>query len=109
MNPPRGKEENFNGVRFDFQRVVRGLVIDRSGVARLNPWLMDAIVDKLRARLDRWEPEISREVRALVAEIIELADSNALDLIRSRAVEQEVLDLLASYRPPFTHIPPSEI
>jgi hypothetical protein len=29
-----------------------------------------------------------------VAEIIELADSNALDIVRSRQVEQEVLDIL---------------
>jgi hypothetical protein len=30
----------------------------------------------------------------LVAEIIELADSDALDVVRSRQVEQEVLDIL---------------
>jgi hypothetical protein len=30
----------------------------------------------------------------LVAEIIDLADNDALDLIRSCAVEQEVMDLL---------------
>jgi hypothetical protein len=33
-------------------------------------------------------------VSALVAEIIELAADDALDVVRSRAVEQEVLDLL---------------
>ena len=37
---------------------------------------------------------VSREVETIVAEIIELADLNALDLARSRRVEQEVLDLL---------------
>ena len=37
----------------------------------------------------------SREAaRALVAEIIELADGDALDIARSRTVEQEVLDIL---------------
>jgi hypothetical protein len=34
------------------------------------------------------------KVRALVLEIIELADSDSLDVMRSRAVEQQVLDIL---------------
>ena len=55
---------------------------------------MDAIVEKLDAKLHKWKPEISGEVRARVEEIIELADGDALDLMRSREVEQEVLDLL---------------
>ena len=55
---------------------------------------MDAIAEKLDTKLGRWKPEVSREVRALVAEVIEAADSDALDLMRSRAVEQEVLDQL---------------
>jgi hypothetical protein len=33
-------------------------------------------------------------VRQYVAEIIDLADQDALDILRSRIVEQEVLDLL---------------
>lgn len=55
---------------------------------------MDAIVEKLDERLQRWEAATAEEVRRRVAEIIELADDNALDLIRSRSVEQEVLDIL---------------
>ena len=55
---------------------------------------MDAIAEKLDSKLRQWKPETSNEVRALVDEIIGLADDNALDLMRSRAVEQEVLDLL---------------
>jgi hypothetical protein len=55
---------------------------------------MDAIAEKLDSKLRQWKPETSNEVRALVAEIIELADDDALDVMRSRAVEQEVLDLL---------------
>ena len=55
---------------------------------------MDAIAEKLDKKLQRWEAETAEEVRRRVAEIIELADDNALDLIRSRAVEQEVLDIL---------------
>ncbi len=34
-------------------------------------------------------------IRALVAEIIELADDDAPDIERSRSVEQEVMDILA--------------
>ena len=55
---------------------------------------MSPIVQQLADKLDRWEPEVSQKVEALVAEIMELADTGALDLLRSRAVEQEVLDLL---------------
>jgi hypothetical protein len=55
---------------------------------------MDAIAEKLDTKLGKWKPEISEEVRALVSEVIDAADSDALDLMRSRAVEQEVLDQL---------------
>jgi hypothetical protein len=55
---------------------------------------MDAVVEALNNKLKEWKPETSQKVRALVTEIIEVADENALDLLRSRAVEQEVLDLL---------------
>jgi hypothetical protein len=55
---------------------------------------MDAIAEKLDIKLGKWKPEVSEEVRALVSEVIDAADNDALDLIRSRAVEQEVLDQL---------------
>jgi hypothetical protein len=55
---------------------------------------MDAIAEKLDIKLSKWKPEISREVRALVSQVIDAADNNALDVMRSRAVEQEVLDQL---------------
>ncbi len=55
---------------------------------------MEAIAEKLENKLHEWKPETSQRVRALVAEIIELADDDALDIARSRAVEQEVLDIL---------------
>ena len=41
-----------------------------------------------------WTPETAEQVETLVSEIIRLADANALDLLRSRAVEQEVIDIL---------------
>jgi len=55
---------------------------------------MDAIVEKLNNKLHEWNPNIAQEVRESIAEIIELADNDALDIIRSRAVEQKVLDIL---------------
>jgi hypothetical protein len=67
--------------------------VDRKEIAGYST-AMDAIAEKLDSKLREWRPETSREVRALVDEIIELADEDALDLLRSRAVEQEVLDVL---------------
>ena len=55
---------------------------------------MDAIAEKLDTKLSKWNPEISREVRALVSEVIDAADNDALDVMCSRVVEQEVLDQL---------------
>ena len=56
--------------------------------------VMEAIAEQLEHKLQEWKPETSRKVRALVAEIIELADDDALDISRSRSIEQEVLDIL---------------
>jgi hypothetical protein len=55
---------------------------------------MEAIAEKLDTKLGKWKPEISREVRALVADVIDAADNDTLDVMRSRTVEQEVLDQL---------------
>ena len=55
---------------------------------------MDALLEKLDAKLKQWKPETAADVRHRVAEMIVLADQDALDLIRSRAIEQEVLDRL---------------
>ena len=55
---------------------------------------VDAIAEKLDTKLSKWKPEISQEGRALVSQVIDAADNDALDLVRSRAVEQEVLDQL---------------
>ncbi|MHC5597355.1 MAG: hypothetical protein ACYTXC_15680 [Nostoc sp.] len=54
---------------------------------------MDALVQELDTKLRR-QPDIAEQVRQCLAEIIELADQNALDILRSRVVEQEVLDLI---------------
>src|SRR5579863_525297 len=56
--------------------------------------IMDALAEKLDARLREWKPETAAEARERIAEVIELADRDILDIARSRAAEQEVLDLL---------------
>jgi hypothetical protein len=55
---------------------------------------MSPLAQQLAEKLDQWEPEVSQKVESLVAEIIDLADAGALEILRSRAVEQEVFDLL---------------
>ena len=55
---------------------------------------MDALAEQLDAKLREWTSETAAQVRQHVAEIIALADRDVLDVMRSRAVEQEVLDLL---------------
>jgi hypothetical protein len=48
----------------------------------------------LDEKLQKWQPTTAREVERRVAELIELADQDAVDLLRSRQAEQEVLDML---------------
>ncbi|MGB8698714.1 MAG: hypothetical protein WCD18_04795 [Thermosynechococcaceae cyanobacterium] len=55
---------------------------------------MDSLVERLNLKLHQWQPDIAEQVRQSVAEIIEMADQDSLDILHSRAVEQEVLDLL---------------
>ncbi len=55
---------------------------------------MTAIAQELDNKLVTWQPAKAAEVERLVADIIHWADADALDLMRSRDVEQEVLDLL---------------
>ncbi len=55
---------------------------------------MDILAERLDAKLREWKPAVAGQVRQRVAEIIELADQDMLDVMRSRTVEQEVLDLL---------------
>jgi hypothetical protein len=55
---------------------------------------VDALVKTLDARLRQWKPDTAAEVRARVAESIELADQDVLDPMRPRAIEQEVLDVI---------------
>ena len=66
----------------------RAKLIVREAVA------VDVLVERLDARLREWKPETAAQVRECVSEVMELADHDVLDLLRPRATEQEVLDLL---------------
>lgn len=55
---------------------------------------MTKIAEKLDERLNIWDRDTARQVEKLVSEIIELADVDALEALRSRQVEQEVLDII---------------
>jgi hypothetical protein len=55
---------------------------------------MDALAQKLDIKPRQWTPETAEEVRQCVAEIMALAHQDAVDMLRSRIVEQEVLDIL---------------
>lgn len=55
---------------------------------------MDVLAEKLDSKLRTWNPETAAQVRQRVAEVMELADEDILDLTRSRIREQEVLDIL---------------
>ena len=55
---------------------------------------METLIEELDYKLREWRPETAAEVRSRVTEFIQLADEDALDLCRSRAVEQDVLDLI---------------
>jgi hypothetical protein len=61
---------------------------------------MEALLETLDAKLRQWKPETATEVRERVSEIMGLADQDALDLLRSRAYEQDVLDILDEPAPP---------
>ena len=55
---------------------------------------MDALAEKLDTKLKTWKPETAAQVRERIAEVIELADEEVLDVMPSRSREQEVLDML---------------
>jgi hypothetical protein len=53
---------------------------------------MTAIAEELNRKLESWGPDKAAQVERLVTEIIELADTDAMDLLPSRQTVQEVLD-----------------
>ena len=60
---------------------------------------MTALAQRLDERLHKWKPDTAANVEHLVNEIIELADVDALELVRARNVEQETLDLIDEPQP----------
>ena len=60
---------------------------------------MDALAEQLDVKLREWAPETAAQVRQRVAEIMALADHDVLHVMRSHAVEQEILDLLDAPAP----------
>ena len=55
---------------------------------------MTALAEKLDQKLRQWQPTTVHEVEQRIEEIIASADADALDLARSRRIEQDVLDIL---------------
>ena len=55
---------------------------------------MDLLVQRWDEKLREGRPEVAETVRRHIVEILSLADPDMLELMRSRAVEQEVVDLL---------------
>ena len=55
---------------------------------------MTQLAEKLDKKLSTWRPEVAAQVEQIVTDVIELADAQALDLLSSRTVVQEVLDTL---------------
>jgi hypothetical protein len=55
---------------------------------------VDILVQQLDTKLHQWQPDIAEQVRQYIVKIIEMTDQDTLDILRSRVVEQEVLDLI---------------
>ncbi|HZW33727.1 MAG TPA: hypothetical protein VFF52_23600 [Isosphaeraceae bacterium] len=55
---------------------------------------MDVLAEHLDRKLREWKPEVADHVPSEILAIMKLADQGVLELMRSRVVEQEVLDLL---------------
>ena len=55
---------------------------------------MDTVAVTLNEKLTQWSPVLAEQVRRQILEIMEMADQEVLDILRSRQVEQDVLNLL---------------
>ncbi|ULA62495.1 MAG: hypothetical protein LZF86_30002 [Nitrospira sp.] len=55
---------------------------------------MTQIAEKLDEKLATWQPDVAAQVEQIVLDVIERADAQALDLLPSRTLVQEVLDTL---------------
>jgi DNA-binding TFAR19-related protein (PDSD5 family) len=59
---------------------------------------MTRLPQKLDKKLATWRPEVAAQVEQIVTDVIELADTDALDLLLSRAIVQEILDGLDEHQ-----------
>ena len=55
---------------------------------------MNTVAITLNEKLTQWCPVVAERVRRQILEIMEMADQDILDILRSRQVEQDILDLL---------------
>ncbi len=55
---------------------------------------MTQLAQQLDKKLASWRPEVAAQVEQIITDVIELADTDTLDLQPSRTVVQEVLDTL---------------
>ncbi|NOS81325.1 MAG: hypothetical protein HOP32_07070 [Nitrospira sp.] len=55
---------------------------------------MTQLAEQLDKKLATWSPQVAAQVEQIVTDVIELADAQALDLLPSRSIVQEVLDAL---------------
>ena len=55
---------------------------------------MDTVAAMLNEKLTQWSPVVAERVKRQILEIMEMADQDVLDILRSRQVEKDVLDLL---------------
>lgn len=59
---------------------------------------MTQLAQKLDKKLATWRPEVAAQVEQIVTDVIELADTDAPDLLPSRPIVQEVLDTLDEHQ-----------
>ena len=45
---------------------------------------MDTLAETLNVKLARWQPDVAELARQFIVEIIDLADQDAFDILRSR-------------------------
>jgi hypothetical protein len=80
--------------RKEFHLDRRRWQVDRWKVSQYDISHHDRDRETIGFNMSRWTPETAKKVEILMAEIIDLADTDVLDVVRSRQVEQEVLDIV---------------
>ena len=51
---------------------------------------MDTLAETLNVKLQHWKPDVAEQVRQSIAEIIELADQDALDSLHDRSSKKHL-------------------